>query len=58
VNVTVGPVSVSVFTNPQTGGIIGGTVGLGPGPIPIGGSGSYDVTCVASAAGVVTCGHK
>jgi RHS repeat-associated protein len=43
INGVLGPLSVTIFTDPQTGQILGGTIGWGPG-IPLGGSGTLSQT--------------
>lgn len=48
-NFTLGPVSLSLFVDPKTGELIGGTAGLGP-PFqpPIGASGTLSHTSVGT----------
>ena len=43
-NISVGPISISIFHNPTTGEIMGGTIGVGPGATPVGYSGAFDIT--------------
>jgi len=44
INVGLGPISITVITDPNTGKVIGGTVGLGPSATPVGSSGTVSVT--------------
>ena len=44
VNLTLGPLSITIFIDPKTGKIIGGTGGIGPGATPIGASGTISQT--------------
>ena len=44
INVSAGPISITVFINPETGDIVGGTFGLGPSATPVGASGTYSIT--------------
>ncbi len=43
-NLTIGPLSLTFFVDPKTGGIMGGTVGIGPAATPVGASGSLTYT--------------
>jgi hypothetical protein len=43
-NVGIGPLSITIFTNPETHELVGGTIGLGPGATPVGLSVAYDIT--------------
>jgi len=43
-NISIGPVSISLFHDPDTGDVMGGTFGLGPGATPVGYSVAYDQT--------------
>jgi hypothetical protein len=44
INLVLGPISVTLLTNPSTGDVVGATVGWGPSATPIGVSGTYEVT--------------
>lgn len=37
-NIAIGPISISIFVDPKTGNVIGGTIGAGPSVTPVGGS--------------------
>jgi hypothetical protein len=44
INVGLGPVSVTVMTDPKTGDTVGGTIGVGPGATPVSASGTGSIT--------------
>jgi len=48
--VTIGPFSVSVMTDPATGRLLGGTIGIGPSALPVGASSSLTRTVTGSLA--------
>jgi RHS repeat-associated protein len=43
-NISAGPLSVSVFIDTKTGEVVGGTIGIGPGALPAGISGTISKT--------------
>jgi RHS repeat-associated protein len=43
-NIIAGPASLTIFIDPKTGDVVGGTMGLGPSATPIGASASYSIT--------------
>jgi len=44
INLVLGPISLSLFTDPKNGELIGGTVGYGPSATPVGASGTISIT--------------
>jgi hypothetical protein len=52
-NITIGPFSITVFHDVETGEVMGGTFGLGPGVAPVGYSGAFDVTGTATIRDLV-----
>jgi hypothetical protein len=47
-NISVGPISITIFHDQITGEIMGGTIGAGPGATAVGYSGAYDTTGTAT----------
>ncbi len=68
INIVGGPVSITLFTDPKTGQVVGGTIGYGPSATPVGASGSYSITRTLTLrnllnrlfgpGGQVLCGRK